>query len=94
MKGKRILATALALTTALTLLTGPVSAAAFTDLNGHWAQKDVEYLSALGLVKGYDDGSFKPDANMSAVEALLFCARVNTLNTNTKAAIVSKWASD
>ena len=94
MKGKRILATALALTTALTLLTGPVSAAAFTDLNGHWAQKDVEYLSALGLVKGYDDGSFKPDANMSAVEALLFCARVNTLNTNTKAAIVSKWASE
>ncbi len=92
MKGKRLLAAALALTTTLTLLTGPVSAVTFTDLKGHWAQQDVEYLAGLGLVKGYDDGSFKPDANMSAVEALLFCARVATLDSNTKAAIVTDWA--
>ena len=92
MKGKRLLAAALALTTTLTLLTAPVSAATFKDLQGHWAQQDVEYLAGLGLVKGYDDGSFKPDANMSAVEALLFCARVATLDSNTKAAIVIDWA--
>ena len=92
MKGKRLLAAALALTTTLTLLTAPVSAATFKDLQGHWAQQDVEYLAGLGLVKGYDDGSFKPDANMSAVEALLFCARVATLDSNTKAAIVTDWA--
>lgn len=92
MKGKRLLAAALALTTTLTLLTAPVSAATFKDLQGHWAQQDVEYLAGLGLVKGYDDGSFKPDANMSAVEALLFCARVATVDTNTKNAIVEDWA--
>lgn len=92
MKGKRLLAAALALATTLTLMTAPASAAAFTDLEGHWAQADVEYLAEQGLVKGYDDGSFKPDANMSAVEALLFCARVNTLDSNTKAAIVADWA--
>lgn len=94
MKGKRLLAAALALTTTLTLWTAPVSAATFNDLQGHWAQQDVEYLAGLGLVKGYDDGSFKPNANMSAVEALLFCARVATLDSNTKAAIVADWAAE
>lgn len=92
MKGKRLLAAALTLTTTLTLLAGPASAVTFTDLKGHWAQQDVEYLAGLGLVKGYDDGSFKPDANMSAVEALLFCARVTTPDTNTKNAIIAHWA--
>ena len=42
MKGKRLLAAALALTLAGSMLTAPASAATFTDLNGHWAQADVE----------------------------------------------------
>ena len=91
MKGKRLLAAALALTLAGSMLTAPASAATFTDLNGHWAQADVEYLSSQGLASGYSDGTFKPDAAMSTVEALLFCSRVTGLDASTKAAIKEDW---
>ena len=92
MKGKRLLSMGLALATALTLLTAPASAVTFTDLSGHWAKDDVEYLANRGLVSGYSDGTFKPDANMSAVEALLFCARVADLDSSTKEAVTEAWS--
>ena len=51
----------------------------------------MEYLSSLGLVSGYNDGTFKPDAAMSAVEALLFCARVTGIDSATKTKIAQAW---
>ena len=90
MKKNRLLAAALT----LSMMVGtaaPASAAVFTDLSGHWARTDVEYLAAQGLVSGYNDGTFKPDAAMSAVEALLFCARVTKLDAAVKQKVVSKW---
>lgn len=91
MKGTRWLSAALALTMTVSLSAAPAAAATFTDLNGHWAKADVEYLSSLGLVSGYNDGTFKPDAAMSAVEALLFCARVTGIDSATKTKIAQAW---
>ena len=92
MKGKRLLSAALALAATLTLMAVPASAANFSDLSGHWARTDVEYLADRGLVSGYSDGTFKPDANMSAVEALLFCARVASLDESTEEAVTEDWS--
>lgn len=92
MNGKRLTAmiTAAALTASLAMV--PASAASFTDLKGHWSQTDVEYLAGEGVIQGYNDGTFKPDAVMSAVEALLFCARVTGLEESVQKEIAQDWA--
>ena len=33
----------------------------FTDISGHWAEKEIERAATLGWVSGYTDGSFHPD---------------------------------
>ncbi|UYO02862.1 S-layer homology domain-containing protein [Paenibacillus sp. PSB04] len=40
----------------------------FADTYTHWAAKDIAVASRLGLVNGYDDGSFKPDLPISRAE--------------------------
>lgn len=41
-------------------------AMAFTDTNGHWAESAVNKWSReYGVLQGYDDGSFKPDASIT-----------------------------
>ena len=32
----------------------------FTDISGHWAEKEIERAATLGWVSGYTDGSFHP----------------------------------
>lgn len=64
----------LALVVALTMVLGTVAFAAFTDV----AVEDDEYtavstLSSLEILNGYDDGSFKPDGDITRAE---FCAVV------------------
>ncbi|HEY9838419.1 MAG TPA: S-layer homology domain-containing protein, partial [Vampirovibrionales bacterium] len=33
-----------------------------TDLEGHWAKEFIEGLQAQGIILGFPDGSFQPDA--------------------------------
>lgn len=40
----------------------------FTDLGGHWAQKHAEALFEMGVVNGYNDGSFKADSAITRAE--------------------------
>ncbi|SHJ13340.1 S-layer homology domain-containing protein [Desulfofundulus thermosubterraneus] len=48
--------------------------AGFSDLNGHWAQKQVEKWADKGLVGGYQDGTFRPNKAVTRAE---FVALVN-----------------
>ncbi|MCT7987666.1 peptidoglycan DD-metalloendopeptidase family protein [Laspinema olomoucense] len=36
-----------------------------TDLEGHWAREFIEVLQAEGIILGFPDGSFQPDAAMT-----------------------------
>ncbi|GGG53559.1 discoidin domain-containing protein [Paenibacillus radicis (ex Gao et al. 2016)] len=40
----------------------------FTDVSGHWAQANIEEAVKLGIVKGYTDGTFKPNAIVTRAE--------------------------
>ncbi|WP_054027447.1 X2-like carbohydrate binding domain-containing protein [Bacillus sp. FJAT-28004] len=40
----------------------------FTDVNGHWAQANIEAAVKQGIVKGYTDGTFKPNATVTRAE--------------------------
>ena len=57
---KRILSGLLAGTLLLT------PAMAFTDTGGHWAETAVnKWSQEYGVLQGYDDGSFRPDASIT-----------------------------
>ena len=41
----------------------------FTDMaNVEWASSSVEMLTAMGIVNGFDDGTFRPDSNITKAE--------------------------
>lgn len=40
----------------------------FSDLDGHWAYKEVTYAKKLGLVEGVGDGRFEPDRVVTGKE--------------------------
>ncbi|MGO4544085.1 X2-like carbohydrate binding domain-containing protein [Paenibacillus sp. 2TAB23] len=43
----------------------------FTDVKGHWAQSSIEEAVKQGIVKGYKDGTFKPNAAVSRAEFIV-----------------------
>lgn len=77
MKRKNLLAAVLAVVMTLSALTVPASAAAtFPDIQLHWAKADIEKMIDAGLFIGYEDGTFKPDMEMTSAMALALCARI------------------
>jgi subtilisin family serine protease len=50
--------------------------AALTDLAGSWARADIERLLARGLVRGYPDGTFRPDRPVTRAEFTVLLARL------------------
>ncbi len=57
----------------------PAKAATFKDINRHWAQTYIEKAVSKGLVKGFSDGTFKPDQPVTRAE---FTAMANRLLGN------------
>lgn len=45
-------------------------AAAVSDIGNHWAKEEISYLVEKGTVNGYDDGTFKPNKNVTRAEFL------------------------
>ena len=58
----------LALSLAATSILGTVTMASFTDQKEIQATDAVDTLVALKIIKGYEDGSFKPTANITRAE--------------------------
>ncbi|WP_020620560.1 S-layer homology domain-containing protein [Paenibacillus daejeonensis] len=72
----------------------------FNDLEGHWAQQDIERATGLGFVNGYPDGSFRPQSNVTRAEFAVMIARAMELTPNGGAAVefadrdvIPDWAS-
>ena len=42
-----------------------------------WAAEQIEEMTNLGIIKGYTDGTFKPDKAISKIEALILFSRVS-----------------
>lgn len=51
----------------------------FKDTKGHWAQNKIQEMQQLGLIKGYEDGSFSPDSEVSQVEAMVMVVNLAEL---------------
>lgn len=48
----------------------------FTDISSHWARTSIEAVSAKGWVKGYADGTFRPDAKITRAEVMAMLNRM------------------
>ena len=73
----------LALVVALTMVLGTVAFAGYTDV----AEDASEYtavstLSSLGILTGYEDGSFRPENNITRADFALLLVRVFNLTSD------------
>lgn len=53
--------------------------AAFTDMQDSrwdWARDAIESMTSSGIIKGYEDNTFRPDRSVSKIESLILMARV------------------
>ena len=50
--------------------------ATFSDVIGHWAAKEIGIAYYNDWIKGYPDGTFKPDQNITRAEAMTMINRV------------------
>ena len=50
-------------------------AVAASDISGHWAQVEIQSWMDQGLIKGYPDGTFKPDQHVTRAEFMTLANR-------------------
>ncbi|QRN86790.1 S-layer homology domain-containing protein [Clostridia bacterium] len=56
----------------------PTRAWAFSDVNeNHWASQSISVLASKGLVSGYADGLFRPEASLTRAEAVVLLVNAN-----------------
>ncbi|OHW61866.1 cellulosome-anchoring protein precursor [Andreesenia angusta] len=51
----------------------------FKDISGHWGEKAITDMAKAGVVKGYSDGSFAPNKEVSRAEAVAILNRLSKL---------------
>ncbi len=73
---------------------------ALNDIAGHWAHDYIKVCATMGLVKGYPDGSFKPENLVTRAEIITILNRitgiskVSGLTTNITDLNIGHWAYD
>lgn len=48
----------------------------FSDISGHWAEKYIADAVAKGWLAGYEDGTFRPEQNITRAEAMTIINRM------------------
>jgi len=63
----------------------------FHDINGHWAQKYIQPMEAMGILSGYGNGSFLPDRYITRAESTVI---INKLLGRSQSFIVNNEYAD
>ena len=58
----------LSMTTQVFAASIPPTKVGFPDINGHWAENYINDFQKNGIIKGYPDGTFRPDIDISRAE--------------------------
>ncbi|WP_342553034.1 S-layer homology domain-containing protein [Paenibacillus sp. FSL R7-0652] len=86
---------ALSLSMALSSM-GAVSAQSVNDVKGHWAEQQMDSWIANGNLKGYQDGSVKPNSAITRAEFIVLVNRLfefsETASADFKDLSASNWA--
>lgn len=90
---KRILSLALVFALAFSL-SAPAFAVTYKDITNHWAKTYLETLSDKGVLKGFSDGTMRPDQNITVGEALVILSRLYTVSDSEKTLIASDYEAE
>lgn len=93
MMKKRLLSLALVLALCFSFTSGAL-AANYTDIQNHWAKTYLETLVSKGILSGYEDGTMRPDNNITACETLALLSRLYTLTDSEKALIADDYEAE
>ena len=52
------------------------SSFAYSDIEDHWAEKEINIMSSNGIISGYTDGTFRPNQNMTRAELITVINRL------------------
>ncbi|MFF2480932.1 S-layer homology domain-containing protein [Paenibacillus sp. NPDC058071] len=69
----------------------------FKDADSHWANKTIKLFTKLGVVKGYEDGSFRPNDSITRGEFAAIIYRVFGLTDSTSTELLDvkgHWAEE
>ncbi|MFJ8512694.1 S-layer homology domain-containing protein [Lysinibacillus xylanilyticus] len=77
----------------------PVTKTTFKDVpKSHWAYESIKQVAEKGLVTGYEDGTYKPSAQVTRAEFATFLSRVFDSSEQTTASFNdvpgTHWAND
>ncbi|MFJ7983097.1 S-layer homology domain-containing protein [Lysinibacillus xylanilyticus] len=77
----------------------PVTKTTFKDVpKSHWAYESIKQVAEKGLVTGYEDGTYKPSAQVTRAEFAMFLSRVFDSSERTTASFndvpSTHWAND
>ncbi|MGE7912494.1 S-layer homology domain-containing protein [Lysinibacillus xylanilyticus] len=77
----------------------PVTKSTFKDVpKSHWAYESIKQVAEKGLVTGYEDGTYKPSAQVTRAEFAMFLSRVFDSSERTTASFSdvsnTHWAND
>jgi len=89
---KKLISVLVTLTMVMTLFTGMVFAnpgngngngngkdKGFNDMSKHWSNESVSRIQSYGIIKGYADGTFKPDKAITEAELAVIIDRLTQL---------------
>ncbi|KXH84068.1 DUF4855 domain-containing protein [Sporosarcina sp. HYO08] len=65
----------------LILFTNSAKAYTYNDVNyQHWAYEDIQFIAKHGVIRGFSDGSFMPNASITRKDAAVMMTRALDLN--------------
>lgn len=65
-----------------------VSGVTFTDISTHWAKDFINRMAELKIVTGYEDGTYRPEKNVSVLESLIMMSRLYKIDEEVKTQII------
>ena len=84
MKAKKLLSGALCTAMLVSAISVSAAKVTFSDVENDptvsWAKPYISEMSELGYIKGYEDGTFKPNNTITKTEALLLLSRMLGVN--------------
>ena len=67
------------------------NALTFSDIGRNWEKSYIERVEKNGVVTGYEDGTFKPDNNVTVLESLIMMSRLYEIDEDIKEEIINEY---